>query len=184
MANIWQKMEKSLFNLGWTHFSYWYLWSQKPVFREPVYHYVIVPNCSAVPDIMNNFLSILIKLFYDLGLISCNYFSSFKSVTKRIFMLFKSFHDVYNVMKKDSRPAHYVWFSWFWSHLKMSKNVFCVVARLPQRLKSMFFEIFSSLRWPLRDSFVRKFSKNIDFSLWGKQCIVPRKWDQNCENHT
>ena len=30
--------------------------------------------------------------------------------------------------------------------LKMSKNVFWVVARLPQRLKSTFFGIFSSLR--------------------------------------
>ena len=29
-----------------------------------------------------------------------------------------------------------------------------------------------------------KFSKNVDFSFWGKQCIVPRKWNQNCENHT
>ena len=28
-----------------------------------------------------------------------------------------------------------------------------------------------------------KFS-NVDFSLWGIQCIVSRKWDQNCENHT
>ena len=28
------------------------------------------------------------------------------------------------------------------------------------------------------------FSKNIDFNLWGKQYIVPRKRDQNCENHT
>ena len=33
----------------------------------------------------------------------------------------------------------------------MSKNVFGVVARLPQRLKSTFFEKFSSLHWPLRD---------------------------------
>ena len=38
---------------------------------------------------------------------------------------------------------HYVWFSWLWSHLKTSKNVFWVVARLPQRIKSTFFEIFS-----------------------------------------
>ena len=30
----------------------------------------------------------------------------------------------------------------------------------------------------------KKISKNVDFSLWGKQCIVPRKWDKNCENHT
>ena len=34
------------------------------------------------------------------------------------------------------------------------------------------------------DSTVRNVFKNIDFSLWGKQWIVPRKWDQNCENHT
>ena len=36
------------------------------------------------------------------------------------------------------------------------KNVFWVVARLPQRLKSMFFEIFISLRWPLRSHSVQK----------------------------
>ena len=34
----------------------------------------------------------------------------------------------------------------FFVHLKMSKYVFWVVARLPQRLKSKFFEIFSSLQ--------------------------------------
>ena len=38
-----------------------------------------------------------------------------------------------------------MWFSWFWSLMKMSKNVFWVVARLPQRLKSTLFEIFFSL---------------------------------------
>ena len=38
-----------------------------------------------------------------------------------------------------------------------------VVARLPQRLKSTSFEIFSSPKF---------FSKNIDFSHWGKQCII------------
>ena len=32
----------------------------------------------------------------------------------------------------------------FFVLLKMSKNVFWVVARLPQRLKSTFFEIFSN----------------------------------------
>ena len=73
--------------------------------------------------------------------------------------------------------THYVWFSWFWSHLKMSKNV---VTRLPQRLKSTLFEIFSHSLGPLH----WKNSNNVDFSPLGKQCIVPRQWDQNCENHT
>ena len=39
-------------------------------------------------------------------------------------------------------------FSQFWSHL--CGTMHC----LPQRLKSMFFEIFSSLRWPLRGRFI------------------------------
>ena len=43
-----------------------------------------------------------------------------------------------------------------------------VIAQLPQRLKSMFFDIFSLLWGTLHLNF---FSKNIDFSLWGKQCI-------------
>ena len=55
-------------------------------------------------------------------------------------------------------PAHYVWYSWFWSHLKMSKNVFFVVAWLPQRLKSTLFEIFYHSTGP----------------FWGRQYIVPR----------
>ena len=49
------------------------------------------------------------------------------------------------------------------SLFKMSKNVFWVVARLPQRLKSTFFEIFSSLRWALRDRSIRKFFKKCWF---------------------
>ena len=44
----------------------------------------------------------------------------------------------------------------FFVLLKMSKNVFWVVARLPQRLKSTFFEIFSSLYWPILGRSVRK----------------------------
>ena len=43
--------------------------------------------------------------------------------------------------------------------LKMSKNVFWVVARLPQRLKSTFFEIFSSLHWSLQGRSIRKIFK-------------------------
>ena len=38
--------------------------------------------------------------------------------------------------KQCEWAAHYVWFSWFWSHLKNVKKYFHVVARLPQRLKS------------------------------------------------
>ena len=47
-----------------------------------------------------------------------------------------------------------------------------VVAQLPQRLKSMFFEILYSIRVSFRDPPLENFSKSIDFSLWGKQCIV------------
>ena len=88
-----------------------------------------------------------------------------------------------NNLKKAAAASdgHYVWFSWFWSHLKKYSHV---VARLPQRLKSTLFEIFSTLRVPFRHPPFEKISNNVDFSLWGKQCIVPQKWDQNCENHT
>ena len=47
-----------------------------------------------------------------------------------------------------------------------------VVARLPQRLRSMFFENFSSLQFSFGDPLLENFSKNVDFSLSGKQCIV------------
>ena len=57
----------------------------------------------------------------------------------------------------------------------MSKNVFWVVARLPQRLKSTLFEIFSILRVPFGHPPFEKISNNVDFSLWGKQCICPAK---------
>ena len=47
-----------------------------------------------------------------------------------------------------------------------------VVARLPQRLKSTFFEKISSLQVPFGDPRLEKISKNVDFSLCGKHCIV------------
>ena len=50
----------------------------------------------------------------------------------------------------ESFRVHYVWFSWFWSHLKISKKLFWVVARLSQRLKSTLFEIFSHSAGPER----------------------------------
>ena len=55
-----------------------------------------------------------------------------------------------------------------------------VVARLPQRLKSTFSEIFSSLWVAFGDRPLENFSKNIDFSLWGKQCIFLPKWTFFC----
>ena len=57
-------------------------------------------------------------------------------------------------------------------------------ARLPQRLKLMFFKKNFFTPGPLwvedSQSFgnppLEFFSKNVDFSLWGKQCIVLTKW--------
>ena len=51
-----------------------------------------------------------------------------------------------------------------------------VVAKLPQRLKSTLFEIFSHYADPFVTAQFEKISKNVDFSLWGKQCIVLPKW--------
>ena len=55
------------------------------------------------------------------------------------------------------------------------KCVFWVVARLLQRLKPTFLEIFSSLlsHFRARSAPLEIFSKNVNFSLWGKQRIVP-----------
>ena len=39
---------------------------------------------------------------------------------------------------------------------------------LPQRLKSTFLEIFSSLRW----LYLKKFQKTLILAYWGKQCIL------------
>ena len=48
---------------------------------------------------------------------------------------------------------------------------------LPQRIKSTFlFFIFSSLGVLSGDPLLEKISKNVDFSLWDKQCIVLPKW--------
>ena len=50
-----------------------------------------------------------------------------------------------------------------------------MVAQLPQRLKSMLFELFSTFWVPFGHHLFKIFSNNIDFSLWGKQCICPAK---------
>ena len=53
----------------------------------------------------------------------------------------------------------------------------CMNARLPQRLKSMSFENFSSLRISFADPPLDFFfQKNVDFSRRGKQYIVTPKW--------
>jgi len=64
-----------------------------------------------------------------------------------------------------------------WKNSNLKRVCVCF-AWLSQRLKSTFFEIFPSLRRVLfGDPLHKKVSKNIDFSLWGKQCIVLAKMD-------
>ena len=63
---------------------------------------------------------------------------------------------------------------------KKNSTIKCVlvVAWLPQRLKSRFFEIFLHSWFPLGPAPghpINFFSKNVDFSLWGKQCILLRR---------
>ena len=47
-----------------------------------------------------------------------------------------------------------------------------MVARLPQRLKSTLFEIFSNGGCPKGTRSVEKISNNIDFSLWGNRATT------------
>ena len=47
---------------------------------------------------------------------------------------------------------------------------------ITSKTKINVFEIFSSLRYSFGDSPLEKISKNVDFSLWGKKCIVLPKW--------
>ena len=54
--------------------------------------------------------------------------------------------------------VHYVWFSLFWSH-------FCGNNAL----------LINTLRVPFGHPPFEKISNNVDFSLWGKQCICPTK---------
>ena len=65
-----------------------------------------------------------------------------------------------------------------------------VVARLPQRLKSTLFEIFSNRGCLKGIQSVEKISNNVDFSLWSNRATTQSKffdifkWDQNHKNHT
>ena len=75
--------------------------------------------------------------------------------------------------KKESEGtySHYMCdFHDFGLTWKCQKMCFWVVAWLPQRLKSMFFEIFSHSAGPFGAAPFEKISHNVDFSLWGKQC--------------
>ena len=68
-----------------------------------------------------------------------------------------------------------------WGNRVTNKSVFgvWVVSRLPQRLKSTFFEFFSSLQVSFAGTIhsKKKLKNNIDFYLWGKQYIVSwQKW--------
>ena len=60
-----------------------------------------------------------------------------------------------------------------WKKIQFQMYVW-VVARLPQGLKSKFFETFSSLWVSYRDPPLDFFSKNIDFSLWSKLVGLPK----------
>ena len=56
-------------------------------------------------------------------------------------------------------------------------NFKCVFRQLHDLyFKSTFFEIFSHSTGAFGTVLLENFSKNVDFSHWGKQCIVLPKW--------
>ena len=69
----------------------------------------------------------------------------------------------------SNNNQHYMWFLQFWSHFRRTTHC------LPRRLKSTLFEIFSTLWVPFGHPPFEKISNNVDFSLWGKQYIIPAK---------
>ena len=78
---------------------------------------------------------------------------------------------------------HWSRLQWQWAKTRKKLQFqMCVwvVTRLPQRLKSTFF-VFYSLRVPFGDPPLEKFSKNVDFTLWGKQCIFLPKGSFFCD---
>ena len=90
-----------------------------------------------------------------------------------VFYCFEIFHvETFSHLKNHC--MQYMWFSWFWSHLKMSKNVFCVVARLSQRLKSMLFESFSHSDDPFRPLRSKKFQTTLILAFEAK--MRPKLW--------
>ena len=62
-------------------------------------------------------------------------------------------HDLFTILKECHIFMHYMWFAWFWSHLKLSKNGFWVVARFTSKTKINVFwkkNERSSLEWASR----------------------------------
>ena len=62
--------------------------------------------------------------------------------------------------------------------LENVKNVFWMVARLPQRLKSTFFEKISHSTGSFGTTILKKNSKSVDFSLFEANSAL------SCENET
>ena len=64
-----------------------------------------------------------------------------------------------------------------WAKTRKKVHFGRTVHCLSQRLTSMFFEKISECMVPLKGNRSEEnFSKNVDFSLWGKQCIVLPNW--------
>ena len=63
-----------------------------------------------------------------------------------------------------------------WKKVHSGRTMHC----LPQRLNSMFFEIFASGGSPKETQSEENISKNVDFSLWGNHAITQtRVWNWN-----
>ena len=73
------------------------------------------------------------------------------------------------------------YFSVWWKKSAIS-NVYlggCMITS--KTIINIFWKNFLHSTGPFGVSPSKIFSKNFDFSLWGKQYIVSQKWDQNCE---
>ena len=58
-----------------------------------------------------------------------------------------SWYTYYNIRFWRSWQAHYVWFSWFWSHLKMSEKCVLGGCTITSKNKINVFWNFFSLEW-------------------------------------
>ena len=119
---------------------------------------------------MQNFTKILLK--HSLSISSCQY-------TNKTFRQNKICQTFWNIFTETC--SRYIKSSTMWDFhdfdltWKCKKNCFGWLHCLPQRLKLMFFENFSNGAAQKRPAeWTIFFSKNIDFSLWGKQCNHPK----------
>ena len=92
--------------------------------------------------------------------------------------------------RRDATMRRYLWINnTQWA--KMRKKVYFgrTMHCLGKAKINIFWIFFSSSHVPFGDPLLEKFSKNVDFSLWGKQCIVLPKIDffprfsSLCNNH-